>query len=211
MRLRHLLATGTIALLTACGGGGGDSTPTTPGGTTQTLSTIRIGTSAINLAAGNSATITVTALDAAGRTISGATGYTYTSGTPTVAEVQASGTVLAVSAGTSTITVSLARDGVTATATATVTVTGALPNAATITAGSDNTFQPPTVVVARNATVSYTFGSITHNVGFRASTGAPAAIGNSANTTVTRTFPTAGDYTYDCSLHAGMTGQVIVR
>lgn len=212
MRLPPSIVASAFVLLAACGGGGGDKTPTTtPPNTNQTLSSIRLPSSTIALAAGGSSTITASALDAAGRVISGATGYTFVSGTPGVAEVQPSGALLAISAGTSTVTVSLTRDGVTATATATVTVTGSLPAAASIAAGTDNTFTPATVVVARNATVSYDFGSIVHNATFRSATGAPANIGNTSAATVTRTFPTAGDFTYDCSLHAGMTGQVIVR
>lgn len=210
MKLFQTFTTGMLIALAACGGGGGQPT-TPPGGTAQTLATIRLPASSLALAAGASAALAPSALDAGGRVISGASGYTYTSSASAVAEVQPSGAVLAVGAGTSTITVSLTRDGVTATTSTTVTVTGSLAGSATVTGGNDLAFTPPTVVVARNATVSYSFGTITHNVAFRTAAGAPSNVPNTSSSTVARVFPTAGDFTYDCTLHGGMTGQVIVR
>ncbi len=195
----------------ACGGGGDSGT--TPNPTpAQTLSTIRLGSTAVSLAAGNAAILAPVALDASGRTIAGAAGYVYTSSAPAVVEVQSSGAVLGIGAGSATVTVSLTRDGVTATSAATVTVTGTLPAAATVVAGNaDQTFAPATLVVARNANVTYTFGALLHNVTFRSAAGAPANIPNSTNSSVARTFAQAGDFTFDCGLHAGMTGTVVVR
>ena len=211
MRSVRTVAAGLLITLAACGGGG-DSQPTQPqGGTTQTLSTIRLPASSLALAAGATTTLVPSALDASGRVITGASGYTYSSSASSVAEVQSNATVLGLGAGTATITVSLTRDGVTATTTTTVTVTGSLAASATVTGGNDLAFSPPTVIVARNATVSYAFGTVTHNVAFRTTVGAPANVPNTSSATVARVFPTAGDFTYDCTLHGGMTGQVVVR
>ncbi len=213
MKVVHLTLSLSLLTMMACGGGGGSSTPTTPiTPVAQKLATIRLPAASLSLAAGAITTLAPVALDASGATIAGAAGYSYTSGTTTVAEAQASGNVIGISAGSSLITVSLTRDGVTATATTTVAVTGTLPATATVAAGaSDRTFTPPTIVVARNASVTYSFGALTHNVAFRTATGAPTDVPNSASTTVARVFPTAGDFAYDCTLHAGMTGMVMVR
>ena len=213
MKVLHLTLSLSLLTLMACGGGGGSSTPTTPiTPVTQKLATIRLPAASLSLAAGAITTLVPVALDGSGATIAGVTGYTYTSGTTTVAEAQATGTVIGIGAGSSVVTVSLTRDGVTATATTTVAVTGALPATATVAAGaSDQTFTPPTLVVARNASVTYSFGALTHNVTFRTATGAPTNVPNSSSTTVARVFPTAGDFTYDCTIHAGMTGMVMVR
>jgi plastocyanin len=213
MKVQHLTLSLSLLALMGCGGGGGSSTPTTPvTPAAPKLATIRLPSANVSLAAGEITTLAPVALDASGAAIAGATGYTYSSGTTTVAETQASGGVIGISAGNSVITVSLTRDGVTATATTTVAVTGTLPATATVAAGaSDQTFTPPTLVVARNASVTYSFGALTHNVTYRTATGAPTNVPNSASTTVARVFPTAGDFTYDCTIHAGMTGMVMVR
>jgi plastocyanin len=211
--VKKIHACGALLLiaLAACGGdskGSSNPDPVPP----QTLSTIRLASTTVALTAGATSNLAPVALDAAGRTISGVSGYTFISSAPAIAEVQSSGAVLAVGAGTATVTASLTRDGVTATSAATVTVTGSLPTTATVAAGNaDQTFTPPTVVVARNASVTYSFGALLHNVTFRAASGAPANIGNSTNTTAARSFPTAGDFPFDCTLHAGMTGTVVVR
>jgi plastocyanin len=47
---------------------------------------------------------------------------------------------------------------------------------------------------------------------FRAQSGAPADIpGINANTSVARTFTTPGSYQYDCHIHPGMRGTVVVQ
>lgn len=210
MKLVQLYISASMLGIMACGGSS-DPTPPPPAGNTQTLSTIRITNGTLALSAGATATLVPEALDATGRVIAGVTGYTYTSSAATVAEAQTSGAVLAISAGNATITASVTRGGVTATTTATVSVTGSLPVTATVVAGPDRTFAPATLVVARNAAVTFSFGTLLHNVTFRSATGAPTDIPSNASATVARPFPAAGDFTYDCTLHAGMTGMVVVR
>lgn len=213
MQFGQLLLGAAMLGAAACGGGSTNPNPPPPGGgATQTLATIRVTNPTVALAAGATATLVAEALDAAGRVISGATGYTYSSSAPGVAELQGDGAVLAVSAGTATITVSLARNGVTATSTAAVTVTGSLPGAATVNVGAGGlTFTPPTLVVARNASVTFAFAPVNHNVTFRTVVGAPTNVPNTTAASVVRAFAAAGDFPYDCSLHAGMTGMVMVR
>jgi plastocyanin len=55
------------------------------------------------------------------------------------------------------------------------------------------------------------FGTVPHDVTFGAATAAPPAIGLVSNTSVSRTFNAAGTFQYDCTVHAGMSGYVVVR
>lgn len=80
----------------------------------------------------------------------------------------------------------------------------------TVNATAENTFSPNSIQVSVGTAVSFVFGSVVHNVNFSGS-GAPANIANTSNATVSRTFSTAGVFTYDCNLHSGMTGKVTVQ
>lgn len=213
MKTAQPLVIALVFVLMGCGGDSSKDTPTPPpSGGAQTLSSIRVPTPTVALTAGQFATLAPEALDAGGRVIAGVTGYTYAIGAASVAESQGGGSILGIGAGTTTVTVSLTRDGVTATSAVTVTVTGALPATATVTAGdASRVFTPATIVVARNANVSFAFGALLHNVTFRGQAGAPGNVLNTTNATLARVFGTVGDYDYDCSLHAGMTGKVVVR
>ncbi|MBA4070343.1 MAG: hypothetical protein C0497_00670 [Gemmatimonas sp.] len=89
--------------------------------------------------------------------------------------------------------------------------TPSTPAANEVIATTSNTFTPSTLTVARGTTVTFTFQATIHNVIFANVAGAPANIPNTANSGVQRLFATAGTFGYDCSLHAGMTGTVIVN
>jgi plastocyanin len=73
-----------------------------------------------------------------------------------------------------------------------------------------NTFSPACVRVAVGGTVTWTFGTLGHNVDFSGA-GAPADIPERTNASEQRTFATAGNFSYTCTLHAGMNGRVIVQ
>jgi plastocyanin len=62
-------------------------------------------------------------------------------------------------------------------------------------------------------TVTFEFGAVDHNLYFdNAPAGAPANItAPTSNTSVTRTFATAGRFDYNCHLHPGMTGTIVVQ
>lgn len=207
--LLRLPAVLTLVIATAACGGGGGSGTTSPVDTTQRLGSIELSPASATVAAGSVTVLTAAARDQAGALINGATGFTFTSSVPSVAEASTSGTVLAVSAGTTTVTASLTRDGVTRTASATFTVTGVMPDRVTVTATLDNTFSPGIVAVSRGGVVSFSFLT-THNVNFL-SAGAPPNIASTSGVIVERTFTAVGDFTYSCSLHGGMTGLVVVR
>jgi len=85
--------------------------------------------------------------------------------------------------------------------------------AATVHATPAIQFTPANVTLAVGGTVTFDFGDVAHNVFFdNAPAGAPANItAPSASTTVVRTFGTKGRYTYNCHLHPGMSGVVVVQ
>lgn len=84
---------------------------------------------------------------------------------------------------------------------------------ATVQAIPSEKFTPGQVTLTVGGTVTFAFGSLAHNVFFdNDPAGAPANIPDpSANKSVTRTFNTAGTYTYNCHIHPGMRGTVIVQ
>lgn len=86
------------------------------------------------------------------------------------------------------------------------------PMTATVEAGAaTNTFTPSAVTIAKGGTVTWTIGTRRHNVTFFANPAAPASVEAGTNVTASRTFPQAGSYPYNCSLHAGMTGIITVQ
>jgi plastocyanin len=89
---------------------------------------------------------------------------------------------------------------------------GAPPMTAAVNATSLNTFTPANVAIGVGGTVTFTFGDVAHNVFFDNSpAGAPDAItGANANMTAARTFTTAGTFEFDCHIHPGMKGTVLV-
>ena len=161
---------------------------------------------------GGTQQLTATARDAGGAPIAGVPGVTFTSSDEGKAQVSPSGLVTGVAAGTATITAALNRDNVTRTATSTITVgQSSFPLAMTVEATDVNTFVPATVNIARTGTVTWDFGSVMHNVTFASNAPPGGNIPNTTNALVARTFPTAGTYGYQCTLHAGMNGTVVVH
>ena len=127
------------------------------------------------------------------------------------ATVDQTGKVTAVAAGSATIRATAQADA-TKFAESVVTVTApAFPSQANVTAGADSQFNPGQVDIAAGGIVTWSFGALTHNVNFGGAASAPNNIGNSTNTTVSRTFNTAGSFDYECTLHAGMEGTVVVH
>ena len=83
--------------------------------------------------------------------------------------------------------------------------TGTTTSASTIQATDGLAFNPSSLT-----TVTFAFGSITHNVAFGAGSGV-ADIPGSYSTSVQRMFNTAGTFAFHCSIHSGMTGQITVQ
>lgn len=209
MRLLRSLTMGATGLALGCGGGGNG--PTTPP-PAATLDRVTVTPPTLSLNAGQSQVLAVQALTASGAAVSGAT-IAFVSLTPAVASVSDAGRVLAISAGSSEIRVTATSGSVTRTASATVTVTGSLPTAVTVVAGAQsNDFTPRDVVVARGGVVTWSFPGLGHNVEFANTAGRPENIPTTGNTPsgIARTFNTAGNFQYSCSLHSGMAGSVLV-
>ena len=86
------------------------------------------------------------------------------------------------------------------------------PAADQVNATANLAFDPSTLNTKLGHTVTFAFGSVAHNIFFDAAAGAPANIpGNNANTSATRTFDTAGTFTYSCHIHPFMQGKVVVQ
>jgi plastocyanin len=175
----------------------------------QRLSSVTLATTPMVM--GTTAQLTPVARDSRNNAISGASGFTFTSATPSVAVVSTAGVITAIGPGTANLTTSLTRDGVTATANSTQTVT--LPatqsGPVTVTASILTVFDPANVTVERGGTVNFVFQALAHNVTFTTA-GAPANIGDLANTSQSRVFNAVGSFPYTCTLHVNMNGTVNV-
>ena len=84
---------------------------------------------------------------------------------------------------------------------------------ATVNATNALRFTPTPVRITVGGTVTFTFGSVEHDLFFdNAPDGAPASItAPTSNTSVTRTFDRAGTFVFNCHIHPGMSGTVIVQ
>jgi plastocyanin len=79
---------------------------------------------------------------------------------------------------------------------------------ATVTLNAQS-FSPQVVVLFRDGTVTWNNTSgVTHNINFAAA--AVADVPNHADGTNQRDFATVGTFTYQCTIHAGMSGRVTV-
>ena len=72
-------------------------------------------------------------------------------------------------------------------------------------------FNPSSLTVATGTSVTFAFAGVAHNVTFTAATGVPTDIPTSSNTSVQRTFATAGTFSYHCTIHPQMTGTILVQ
>ena len=94
----------------------------------------------------------------------------------------------------------------------TPTPTPAATPANTVIATTGSSFDPTPLTVTPGTAVTFTFQGVAHNVFFDAAAGAPADIsGSLSNVSETRTFSAAGTFGYQCRIHSGMRGTVIVR
>lgn len=86
------------------------------------------------------------------------------------------------------------------------------PSNATVAATPELRFVPNDVDVRAGGSVTWEFGAVPHNVFFTTGPSRPADIeGLNQETTVSRTFAGAGIYEYECRLHPGMRGRVVVN
>ncbi len=203
---RRLMVGAAFAALTACGGGGAaDRTGPDPAG----VGAVTVSPISVAIAVGGTYQLTVSVTDASGVPV-GNMPLVYGTSDPAIATVSPSGLVTAVGVGAATITVAVTDQGVTRSATCRVTVTAARgPNAVDMVGTS---FVPQSLTIASGDSVSWHFAGAVHNVTF---TGAAPPGGSipdqQPGVAVSRQFPTAGTYAYECTRHSGMTGQVLVQ
>jgi plastocyanin len=73
-----------------------------------------------------------------------------------------------------------------------------------------NTFSPPFTTIGVGGSVRFEIRGAAHNVIF-STAGAPANVNVVTNTDATRTFNTRGTFPYDCTVHPGMSGEIVVQ
>lgn len=193
--IRSIPACLAAAFIAACG--------TDPVSTTA-VAAVQITTPFGALRPGQSVQFTATAINAFGDPIVGAGAATWLSTSPASATVDASGLVTALAAGSTSITATI--QGVQGTRVVTVVPAGT----GAIVTMPGNSFIPFEVTIRAGEAVYFEFPQEPHNVIFNRITGAPQDIQQTHNTTIARTFPVAGQFLYDCTLHPGMTGAVAV-
>lgn len=212
---------GSTATVTSIGNG--TATITATSGSVQGTATVTVTQKAVTMGVtgipsamvpGATAQLASEARDARGRAVAGASGVTFTSSNQAVAVVTAAGLVTAISPGSAQITITATVGGTALTGNGNVSVafaSAASPTTESVAATDGNAFNPSTVTVATGGTVTWTFASVLHNVTFAGGAGAPAQIPNTSGQQASRTFGTAGRFDYNCTLHPGMAGTVIVQ
>ena len=187
------------------------SVTVTGAGAPPVYTTLSVAPASPLVAVGGTVAIVATPLDQFGAAMAGLPAATFASSDPAVATVGPSGTVTGVSAGGATITVSLTAGGVTHTGSSAVTVGSSL---GVVISTANLTFTPDDVRIPPGQSVTWQFVGATHNVTFEAGGPAPPG-GNIPDTapgnSVTRTFPQAGDYKYECTIHKGLNGKIRVE
>jgi len=203
------IANGTATITASSGSVQGTASVTV----TQRATAIGVTGVPPTLLPGATAQLSAGARDARGNVVAGVTGFTFTSSDQSVAVVTTTGLVTAISPGLAQIssTVTAAGTVLNGSSSLPVAFAASTPATASVAATVGNLFTPSTVTIATGGTVTWTFAAVVHNATFGAATGAPATIPNTSGSQVSRAFPTAGRFDYVCTLHAGMTGSVIVQ
>jgi plastocyanin len=129
----------------------------------------------------------------------------WSSDAPAVATVDSAGVVRAVATGTATISATV--QGVSGSRLVTVLPSGI---GAVVTMPGFS-FVPYQVTIRAGQQVYFEFPQTPHNVIFNRKPGAPADIQETRNRSVARQFDVAGSFEYDCTLHPGMSGLVVVN
>lgn len=196
------VASAVLLLVVSCGGSASTAPDPASG-----IAAVSLNVTSAQLMVGQTLQLTATGLTSTGTVAAGTA--TWNSSAPTVAYVSTSGVVTAVAAGTTGVSATI--NGRSATATITVSTTGGgLPLAAEVTMPG-NTFSPFLTTIAVGGTVTFRFGSVSHNVIWQNILGKPADIQITQNVNIARTFNTKGLFPYDCTVHPGMRGQIEVK
>jgi plastocyanin len=192
-------ATGTISITVTSGAG--------------VLTRVVAGSSDAVLEIGSGTQATVEGRDALGGVVAlGSRAIAWSSSNAGIATVSSGGAVNTGGVGAVTLTVSVQDGSNVLTSSTAITVTsvaGAPTTADVFMPGL--LFNPGQAVVKVGGTVRYIFPATDHNVIWNPRLpGSPTDILVTTNATVSRTFTAVGVYPYDCTIHPGMSGRIIV-
>ena len=202
MRLSSFAAVALIAISVSCGSESGTNAGPIA------ASVVITGTRTVTTP-GTPLQLTVSAFDAAGTLIANPGVFAWASSAPSVAGVTQTGLVTPVAPGT--VTVSAALRGVTGSISVEV---------APLTQATKDTiftlplaFSPDNVTIKAGQSVTFLFAGDLHNVIFKPAnpSGSPPDIQETKNVAVTRSFNTKGTFAFDCLIHPGMSGFVVVQ
>jgi len=205
MRLR---AAAVFALLITNACSGGDSGPSGPG--TPTTGSVRGTVSDQSGAPVPAAAVSLSATGQTTRnTITGGDGsYTFSSVTPGAYTVTITAPQGFTGSGTANVTVVAGQQANATTVTLNRNPQGPAPPSVAVSM-TDNAFTPQSAEVAINGTVTWTNnGGTAHNA-----TGTGGINTGNMNPGASRdqVMATAGTFNYNCTLHSGMSGTIIVR
>jgi len=214
MRTNHLspisgLLTAVLALAACGGGGGGGGGTTAPPGSSGGVTVASVTLSgASSVALGGTLALTGVVKDGSGNVLTNS--ITWGSSDESIAITRSSGVVYPLKVGT--VNINGAVGSVIGSKSISVTAAAASPaTALNVAATNGSQFSPSSVTIAQNGSINFLFFSVTHNVIFAGIAGAPINVSDQANGDVQRVFGTKGTYSYTCSIHAGMSGTVIVQ
>lgn len=210
-----------VGVLVGCGGGGdgGGTGPCTPGAATQF---VKSGGDQQDWYFSNAlpAPYSVTARDANNCAVPGVvvTWAPATAQDGSVSPTQSTTNASGVATTTHTLGATATPQTVTATGSTAglpilmFTANAATPPTSGAVAVNNNFFSPSSIVVQTGGTVTWTWNGSPHNVTY---TGGPAPLPSSSTTqnagaSFSTTFTNVGQYTYHCTVHAGMDGNVTV-
>ena len=204
-----VLVVGGVLLVWSCGGGGAVG----PEPAKAVFSALALSPDSIGVTVGGAVPVTASARDQNGSPMAGLPVPTLTVEDPAIATL--SGTVLSgVAAGSARLFATLTVGDQTHADTSKVVVTDAPsggPAHPVTTVGT--TFAPNSITIAVGDSVSWVIAGATHNVTF-SPPNKPAGgdiPDTPSGTTVSRIFTGAGVYAYECTIHSGMTAQVVVQ
>ena len=206
MQRARFLAVAALVAFAGCGGGGGDG----GGGTGPAVFTsLSVTPTNVSVVVQGSQNLTVVARDQNNAGMSGLT-TAFVSNNPSVATVTSAGVVTGVAVGTTTITVNGTVGTVTKSQTVNVSVSTASATAS-VNATTGLQFEPSSVTITANGSVTWNFAGTAHNVTFDNAAPQGGNIATIANSSVSRTFANPGTYAYHCTIHGGMNGEVKVQ
>lgn len=195
MRTVGVLLTATL-LLAGCGG----DDPVEP-----VVLSIVLSAPKQTIAVGEPVQLTAIARDVNGVTLPGAT-FAYSSSASSVVNVNANGRAIGIGPGTASITATTSGQSSTP---LTITVTPS-PTVGVVVLMPNTTFSPATATIKVDQVVVFDFPALAHTVVFDNRPGKPTDIPATMNATISREFTTAGTFPFRCTIHPGMTGQVVV-